>query len=188
MLLDVALTLFVRHGYRGTSMDQIADAAGVTKPVVYDCFPNKEALFDAVLEREQQRLVEHALAALPDEVDAGDVERTLAHAYTALLTAVEASPDSWRVLSSFEYASEPKIAERVQEGRRTVTDRVLSISRAWLVRQGAPDAERLAKLYAYLIVGTSEASVRLILDEPDAWRPQELGEAIARAISRPAGG
>jgi AcrR family transcriptional regulator len=183
LVLDAALSLFVDHGYRGTSMDMIADAAGVTKPVVYDCFPNKEALFAALLEREQQRLVDHALEALP-KLDLEDFESMLVQGYTAFLTAVNASPDSWRVLSSFEYASEPHIARRVDEGRRLVTGRIIELTSAYLERRESPDARRLAKLFAYLIVGTSEASVRLLLDDPGAWTPRELAETIARVVAR----
>ena len=184
LVLDAALSLFVRHGYRGTSMDMIAEGAGVTKPVVYDCFPNKEALFDALLEREQKRLIDNAMAALPEKFDVEDFEAMLAEGYSALLTAVEASPDSWRVLSSFEYASEPKIARRVEAGRRLVTDRIVELTSAWQSTRGSENGERLAKLYAYLIVGASEASVRLMFDEPGAWSPRELGATIARVVAR----
>src|SRR3984957_14053138 len=44
-LVDVALELFARRGYRATTMDDIADAAGVTKPLVYQHFPSKRALY-----------------------------------------------------------------------------------------------------------------------------------------------
>jgi AcrR family transcriptional regulator len=184
LVLNAALGLFVTHGYRGTSMDMIAEAAGVTKPVVYDCFPNKESLFDALLEREQKRLIDMAMAALPGKLEVRDFEAMLAEGYTALLTAVEASPDSWRVLSSFEYASEPKIARRVEAGRRLVTDRVVELTSAWLESRPGNGSARLAKLYAYLIVGASEASVRVMLDDPGSWTPRDLGQTIARVVAR----
>jgi AcrR family transcriptional regulator len=50
------LELFIERGYRGTSMDAVASAAGVTKPVVYDCFASKAELFGALLDREEQRM------------------------------------------------------------------------------------------------------------------------------------
>src|SRR5918994_4522452 len=46
-VLDAALELFLEHGYDGTSMQAIAGRAGVTKPVVYACFPGKDELFRA---------------------------------------------------------------------------------------------------------------------------------------------
>ena len=66
-MLDAAFELFLEHGYDGTSMDAVARAAGVTKPVVYDCFPSKEDLFTALLQREETRdLVNATMAQLPD--------------------------------------------------------------------------------------------------------------------------
>ena len=58
LVLDAAFELFLEHGYDGTSMDAVARAAGVTKPVVYDCFPSKEDLFTALLQREETRVLE----------------------------------------------------------------------------------------------------------------------------------
>ena len=49
MVLDAAFELFLEHGYEGTSMEAIARATGVTKPVVYACYPSKEELFKALL-------------------------------------------------------------------------------------------------------------------------------------------
>ena len=74
-MLDAALEQFVEHGYRGTSMEAIAEAAGVSKPVVYECYPSKEKLFRALLEREEQRLGEAVAAALPKSPSFEDVER-----------------------------------------------------------------------------------------------------------------
>jgi AcrR family transcriptional regulator len=68
-LLDVAGELFAAHGYHRLSMEQLADAAGVSKPVLYQHFPSKRALYlalvrDAVAEMEAQ--VRKALAGTPD--------------------------------------------------------------------------------------------------------------------------
>jgi AcrR family transcriptional regulator len=56
-VLDAALELFLKRGYEGTSMQAVADQAGVTKPVVYACYSSKDALFRALLEREENRIL-----------------------------------------------------------------------------------------------------------------------------------
>jgi AcrR family transcriptional regulator len=56
-LLDVALVRFAASGYQGTSMDEIADAAGVTKPVLYQHFSSKRQLFAELLTSEGRRLL-----------------------------------------------------------------------------------------------------------------------------------
>src|SRR5687768_2696668 len=74
LILDAALKLFVKQGYHGTSMEAIAKAAEVTKPVVYDCYAGKEELFEALLKREERRLLEAVGAAFPTELDLSDIE------------------------------------------------------------------------------------------------------------------
>lgn len=68
-LLEVALEIFARQGYHGTSMNEVADAAGVTKPVLYQHFDSKRDLFLALLEMVGGQLIEaitKAAAAAPD--------------------------------------------------------------------------------------------------------------------------
>ncbi|MBV8085816.1 MAG: helix-turn-helix transcriptional regulator, partial [Chloroflexi bacterium] len=48
-IVEAATTLFLRHGYAGTSMDQVAALAGVSKQTVYKQFADKERLFQAVV-------------------------------------------------------------------------------------------------------------------------------------------
>jgi len=76
-LLEVALPIFAQRGYDGTSMADLAEAAGVTKPVLYQHFESKRELYGQLLEevsRELQEKVEKAVssAAGPhDQVQAG---------------------------------------------------------------------------------------------------------------------
>jgi AcrR family transcriptional regulator len=55
-IVELAEQLFSERGYQGSSMDELARRAGVTKPVVYELFGSKEGLFRACLERSAERL------------------------------------------------------------------------------------------------------------------------------------
>ena len=66
LVLDAAYDLFIENGFEGTSMDAIAAAAGVSKPVVYDCFTSKDELFTAMLDREEERILVETGEALAD--------------------------------------------------------------------------------------------------------------------------
>src|SRR5436309_1537304 len=57
LVLDAAFEVFLERGYEGTSMDAIAEAAGVTKPVVYACYASKDELFRALFRREEERIL-----------------------------------------------------------------------------------------------------------------------------------
>ncbi len=56
-ILDAAAALIVRNGYDKTSMNDIADEAGVTRAIVYIHFKQKDALFEALLHRETSELL-----------------------------------------------------------------------------------------------------------------------------------
>jgi TetR/AcrR family transcriptional regulator, mexJK operon transcriptional repressor len=76
-ILEAATTLFLRNGYRGTSMDEIAALAGVSKQTVYKHFSDKESLFSEIV----TSTVEEVAEPIHDEVlelqDSGDVEADL---------------------------------------------------------------------------------------------------------------
>lgn len=57
-MLDAAVRIFSRHGYHGASMDEIAERAGISKPMVYAYLGTKEELFVACLHREGTRMME----------------------------------------------------------------------------------------------------------------------------------
>ncbi len=93
-LLDVGRSLFAERGYDGTSVEEIAARAGVSKPVVYEHFGGKEGLYAVVVDREVQHLLEAFTNALT-----GDQPRLLLEQATlALLTYIEDEADGFRIL------------------------------------------------------------------------------------------
>jgi AcrR family transcriptional regulator len=184
LVLDAALRLFVENGYSGTSMTAIAEAAGVTKPVVYDCYPSKERLFRALLEREESRLVAAITDALPDQPAKGGVEAGLRAVFAAIFAAAHSAPDSWRVLFDSEHAAETVIARRVRRARASVVARVVTLVEPALIDAGVADARRKAPALAELLTSTGEAGVRILLTGDGKWTPDELSELLARVAIR----
>jgi AcrR family transcriptional regulator len=184
LVLDAALALFVERGYAGASMDAIAQAAGVTKPVVYECYPSKEELFKALLEREEKRLLEAVTAALPDQVRVEGVQDLLVNAFTALLTAAATAPDSWRVVFGSDQGSEPAVARRFRRGRQAVVGQMEKLVEPVLAEAGVGDSERKAPLYAELLASIGEGGVRALLEPSSDWSPEELGALLANLAAR----
>lgn len=179
LVLDAALGLFVERGYEGTSMEAIADAAGVTKPVVYACFPGKAELFEALLRREEERVLGEIAAALPAAADLDDAEAVLVEGFTAFLRAVASSPDAYRVIFLSEGGANAAVARRVQRGREMQIDAVTSLARGWLEgRAKDADAERSARLVGHSVVGLAESAARALLSEPGGWTPETLGRML----------
>src|SRR3954454_19097683 len=187
LMLDAALKEFVEHGYRGTSMEAIADAAKVSKPVVYECYPSKEKLFRALLEREERKLGEAVAASLPRSPSFEDVEAVLAEGLTALLTAAAATPLSWRVVFDAEHGGDEAVLKRVLRARAQITKQLTTLVALFLEQAGTKDIERKAPVLAELLAGTGRTSVRLLLDSGGDWTPEELGAFVARVLARGAG-
>ncbi len=184
MVLDAAFELFLERGYDGTSMDAIARAIGVTKPVVYACYPSKEELFKALLRREEDRVLAEITAALPAAAE-GDLEATLIEGFTGFLRAVASSPRAYRVIFLGEGAN-AAVASRIQHGRERQVEAVAMLARPLLGDADDPDLDRSARLLGHLVVGLAEAGARALLSE-EGWTPETLGETLGRlaAAGRP---
>jgi len=93
-LLDIGRQLFAAKGFDGTTVEEIADKAGVSKPVVYEHFGGKEGLYAVVVDREVRRLLERITVSL-----SGDHPRILLEqAASALLAYIESETDGFRIL------------------------------------------------------------------------------------------
>ena len=94
-LLDVGRALFAEKGFDGTSIEEIAARAGVSKPVVYEHFGGKEGLYAVVVDREMSDLLDRLTEALAD----GHPRQLVERAALALLTYIEEQTDGFRILS-----------------------------------------------------------------------------------------
>jgi AcrR family transcriptional regulator len=183
-VLDAALELFLDRGYDGASMEAIARAAGVTKPVVYACFPSKDELFRALLIREEGRILNEIQSAFAN-ADLSDPETTLIEGYTGFLRAVGASPDVYRLIFFGEGGGNAAVARRVQRGRQAQVDALTDLARGWLERRdGAKrpqgEIDRTARFLGHSIAGIAEAGARLLLSGADGWTPESLGRELGR--------
>ncbi|WP_406268969.1 TetR/AcrR family transcriptional regulator [Streptomyces sp. NBC_00191] len=93
-LLDIGRTLFAEKGFEGTSVEEIAAKAGVSKPVVYEHFGGKEGLYAVVVDREMRQLLDMVTGALT----AGHPRELLEQAAFALLDYIEMYTDGFRIL------------------------------------------------------------------------------------------
>lgn len=156
-IVDAATTLFLEQGYAAARMDDIADAAGVSKRTVYNNFPNKEALFREVV------MAATSLAdAFVDEAarmlaDAGDVAATLtelAERLAGIVTSVRVV--RLRRLIIGEAHRFPDLAADYYGRAPGKVLTVLAATFAELDRQGrlrVPDPTLAAEQFAYLTIG-----------------------------------
>jgi AcrR family transcriptional regulator len=93
-LLDIGRTLFAARGFDGTSVEEIADKAGVSKPVVYEHFGGKEGLYAVVVDREVSRLLDR----ITESLVGNHPRELLEQAAGSLLRYIEEETDGFRIL------------------------------------------------------------------------------------------
>ena len=93
-LIEISRALFAERGYDGTSIEEIAARAEVSKPVVYEHFGGKEGIYAVVVDREVRRL----LTMMQTALTSGRPRMLLEQAALALLDYIEQSSDGFRIL------------------------------------------------------------------------------------------
>jgi AcrR family transcriptional regulator len=148
-LLDAADRVIHRSG-AGFSMDEIASEAGITKPVVYRHFGDKDGLHEALTER----YIDELKQALRPATQADDPRSRLAATIDAYLSYVEQEPDRYRFLLAA--AEQPKTATLVEHFRREHIGECAFTSAAKLERAGLDP--RFAEPWAHCVSGMIRAA------------------------------
>jgi AcrR family transcriptional regulator len=178
--MSAAKSAFVTQGYHAAAMDDIADRAGVSKPVLYQHFPSKLELYLALLNEsadEMVRLVRVALSATTDNHQRVD------NAVAAYFTFVADNGRAYRLIFESDLRGQLEV-ERIVE--RATDDCISAITDTITADTGA-DVER-ARLLASGMVGLSQVSARYWLQQsPHVSRPEAielLSTLMWRGISR----
>ena len=144
-LIGTARGLFAERGFDGTSVEEVAARAGVSKPVVYEHFGGKEGLYAVVVDREVRTL----LALMQESLTAGHPRVLLEQATLALLDYIEQSSDGFRILvrDSPLGSASGSFVSIIGD----IASRVEHILAAEFTARGLDD--RAAPLYAQMLVG-----------------------------------
>nr|WP_206322196.1 TetR/AcrR family transcriptional regulator [Streptomyces sp. HNM0575] len=109
-LLGAAQEVFVAQGYHAAAMDDIADRAGVSKPVLYQHFPGKLDLYLALLDQHCESLLEAVRAALASTTDN---KQRVAATMDAYFAYVEDEGGAFRLVFESDLTNEPAVRDRV---------------------------------------------------------------------------
>ncbi|MGZ4306969.1 MAG: TetR/AcrR family transcriptional regulator [Solirubrobacteraceae bacterium] len=181
-LLDVTLALIAERGYEAISVQDIADAAGVSKPIIYRIYPSQHALLLALFRREQQRAETVLERIVPPGPDDRHPAELLLDSLRGILDAVSSNPLTWRlVLFPAEGTPEP-VRALVERRRATVRRRARALVRWGLSYLSAPlpvDEDLLARI----LVSWAQEYARILLEDPVADRDHLLASARALLAS-----
>lgn len=154
-MLDAAVATFGRRGYRAASMDEIAEAAGVSKPLVYLYLNSKEDLFGACVRREAEALVAAVRAAVED----GPPDRQLWSGLRGFFAHAAESPDGWAVLYRHARSHGEPFAREftvMREEIITYVARLIADASEASDCEPKPDEQEVAGL-AHALVGAAES-------------------------------
>lgn len=152
-MLDAAVRIFGQRGFRAASMDEIAELAGVSKPLVYLYLHSKDDLFTACIRREAAALVEAVRNGV--EAAAGEsADRQLWSGLRAFFTHTAERPDGWAVLHSQARTQGEPFAAEVAAMREEVLAYVTA-----LIAEAARGAHGDPSLPAREVAGLAQALV-----------------------------
>ncbi len=175
-LLEAAQAIFADSGYHAASMDEIAERASVSKPVLYQHFPGKLDLYLALIDRhttEVPALVREALASTADN------PTRVARALGAFFEFVEREDGAFRLVFESDLIDEPEVRQRV---RRMDLECASSVAEVIGADTGL-SAER-AHVLAVGIVGMAQIVARDWLhQEPGSRMPRQEAERLVEAVS-----
>jgi AcrR family transcriptional regulator len=157
-ILEAAGAVFAANGYHAASMDEIAERAGITKPVIYTHFGSKEGLYIAYIESAGQELLSRMRASAPP--DATPEQRLRAGAIE-FLTFVGERREGWQVLYAEAAARGGPLAGEIADLR----SRIAAIVAAAIVAGGEVGPAEDA--FAHAFVGAGESLANWWLEHPD---------------------
>ena len=170
-LLNIGRGLFAERGLDGTSVEEIAAKAGVSKPVVYEHFGGKEGLYAVVVDREMERLLATVTRALNEGVHYRD---KLEQAALALLEYIEECSDGFRIMvrDSHGASGTGSFASLLSE----IAHRVEHILGREFEQHGYED--KSAPMYAQMLVGMVALTGQWWLDERKPKREEVAAHVV----------
>lgn len=161
-MLQVAGRMFAARGYHGTSMDDVAAQADISKPLLYRYFGSKDGLYIALIERAGQRL----LAGMSHVSNEGEPLERVERSVNAILAFIDRHRDSWRVLFSEGLLASTPVAEHVMKLRH----RMISGSNqtfAQIIGDASEEGCRQVEPLTYALYGAGESIARWWLAHPE---------------------
>ena len=175
-LLGAAREVFVAQGYHAAAMDDIAERAGVSKPVLYQHFPGKLELYLALLDQQCEIMVDKIRSALDST---HDNKARVAATMDAYFDFVEHETGAFRLVFESDLTNEPAVRERVADAQLECA-RLISV--VITEDTGLPHEE--AMLLAVGLTGISQVTARYWLASGSPVSREKASELISQLAWR----
>ena len=175
-LLGAARDVFVAQGYHAAAMDEIAERAGVSKPVLYQHFPGKLELYLALLDES----VDELLKAVSDALSStNDNRQRVPATFKAFYDYVAGVGEEFRLVFESDLSNEPAVRDRLDRAMHECAEKV-----AQFIREDAGVSNEEAHLLGMALVGMAQVTARYWLSTDRAIPKEEAEDLIARLAWR----
>jgi AcrR family transcriptional regulator len=175
-LLDAALEVFVTRGYHAAAMDEIAERAGVSKPVLYQHFPGKLELYLALLDESVDALIETVRTALRSTTDN---RQRVSATFSAYFEFVGGEGQAYRLVFESDLSNEPAVRARLDRSQYECAELISQV-----VREDAGISADDARLLSIAMVGMAQVSARYWLSSQGHVTRQAAEQMVARLAWR----
>lgn len=174
-ILTSAQEVFAQRGYHGSSIDEIAQTAGISKALIYEHFPSKKELHVSLLDMHVQELFDR-LAANAATEEPGDIR--LRNGLDAFLSWVEEQRGAFRMV--FRDAADPEVSDSVLriQGQATAAVAALMATEPMVPAATEQARERAIRMLAQQLTGGMQALALWWDDNPDVPRSVVLDSAM----------
>jgi AcrR family transcriptional regulator len=175
LIMAAALKLFAGKGYHGTSLGEVAAAAGVARTVLYDHFPSKRVLMLAVMQEENAALIEYVGARI---TGSGSAEERMRSTIDAYFSFAESRPEARRLLFDHAGEDDPEILVVRQGIRESRTHAVTALLADDIPSMGVTSDEPIAEAMVELIITGLDGVAHWWESHPDMPRPMLVEGAM----------
>jgi AcrR family transcriptional regulator len=170
-LLEAARDAFVQQGYHAAGMDDIAELAGVSKPVLYQHFPGKLELYLAVLDESSDSLITLVRQALDST---HDNRKRVRATFVAYFDFVAHESGSFRLIFESDLTNVPAVSSRVARTNETCAEMIAEV-----IREDTELDDETSMLLASGLLGMAQTSARRWLHSPSQISQAEAARAMA---------
>jgi len=176
--LEAAHLLFAERGYASVTMDEIAGAVGVTKPLLYNYFGNKEQLYIACMERAGDSLIQTIAGAVSETANPGDA---LGAGVRAFFSFLDTDRSAWAVLFDETLPHGGEVFDRVASYRGQIVDLVSASLLAQMPMRRREAAEVEVAALSTALLGAAEGLARWWL-RTEAISAEEAAELLVSTV------
>jgi AcrR family transcriptional regulator len=178
-ILDIAHELFAEHGFAAVTMDEVAARVGVTKPLLYNYWGNKERLYIACLERDAERLLTTVRTAVEADPRPAAALETGVRSFFAFIAA---DRGIFRMIFDDALPAGGVVAHGIAEYRQRITDTIAALLLAEFPPKARDKARAEVEALSHALLGATEALGRWWLRNEDQLDADTAAELLISTV------